>query len=60
MMLRPPVLILAGALASMSIGIAGAAHSDQDFAAKLAASAKPAIQQLGGDGISAEPVRKFG
>ena len=60
MMLRPPVLILAGALASMSIGIAGAAHSDQDFAAKLAVSAQPAIQQLGGDGISAEFSDRFG
>lgn len=60
MRIRPPFLIIAGALASLSVGIAGAARSDDAFVDELAGRTSEAIAENGGTGISAEFADRFG
>lgn len=59
-MIRSSFLIVAGALASACIGIAGGASSDGPFVASLAADTDRAIARAGGDGITAEFADRFG
>ncbi|XUU60484.1 OmpA family protein [Erythrobacter sp. HA6-11] len=60
MRIRPPFLVIAGALASLSVGIAGAARSDDAFVDALAVKTSEAIAANGGTGISAEFADRFG
>ena len=60
MVIRPTVLIIAGALASVSVGIAGAARSDYAFVSVLADKTRDAIAEQGGTGITAEFADRFG
>lgn len=57
---RPSIMIVAGALLSISVGIAGAARSDQDITAALSEDAAAAIKAAGGSGISANFSDRFG
>ncbi|WP_394728574.1 OmpA family protein [Altererythrobacter sp. GH1-8] len=60
MVVRPSILMIAGALASLSLGMAGAAHSDDIFVEELADKARAAIAAQGGSGITAEFADRFG
>lgn len=60
MRLRPPVLMIAGALVSTAIAIAGAARSDDAFVSELSKRTQQAIAEAGGSGINAEFSDRFG
>lgn len=60
MPIRPSIVILAGALATIALAIGGAARSDQDLAQSLSDEAAQAIAQEGGRGVTAHFRNRFG
>lgn len=60
MVLRPSVLMIAGALLSVSVGIAGAARSDDAFISAMSEQAEATITESGGRGIRADFSDRFG
>jgi len=60
MPIHPSIVILAGALATITLAIGGAARSDQDLAQRLSDEAAQVIAQEGGRGVTAKFTNRFG